>query len=153
MKKILITGSRGALGTVLTDFLKDNNLQVYGFDLTKKQQQSDIVGDLTTDDLSKKIPSDIDSIIHLAAFNGVSFCEKDPIKCYQVNFIGTLRLLEFIKEHRNISLLLAGSADSLHYSLNNKINNFYSHSKSIIEGLSEKYSRDFKLNIHILQMT
>ena len=33
MKKILITGSEGYLGSFLTKFFKKNNFQVYGFDI------------------------------------------------------------------------------------------------------------------------
>ena len=70
--KILITGSSGTIGTRLFEKLLQQQYEVLGFDKKPNKWHSEmdkltIIGDLLNKDDIKKIPSDIDFLIHLAA--------------------------------------------------------------------------------------
>ncbi len=80
--KILITGSKGQLGSELVSLLL-KDYEVYGFshkelDITDKKHVIDIV--------SKIVPN---IIIHCAAFTNVDGCESDIGTAFDVNTIGT----------------------------------------------------------------
>jgi len=80
--KILITGSKGQLGSELVELLSKDN-EVYGFgheelDITDKNCVIEII--------SKIVP---DIIIHSAAFTNVDGCESNIKTAFDVNIIGT----------------------------------------------------------------
>ena len=80
--KILITGSKGQLGSELVELLSKDN-EVYGFghkelDVTDKN--------LVINTVSKIIP---DVIIYSAAFTNVDGCESNIKTAFDVNIIGT----------------------------------------------------------------
>ena len=92
MKKILITGFTGFLGSNLIDVFS-KKYELIGITHKKKSKQKIIqiqknIRNLTIND----IPNDIESIIHLAANSDIKFCNENPQKCYQTNVDGTLNM-------------------------------------------------------------
>lgn len=72
IKKILITGSSGTIGTRLFERLLEKGYEVVGFDKKKNKwhpslNKLTIIGNLLEKKDVKKIPKDVDLIIHLAA--------------------------------------------------------------------------------------
>ena len=102
MKKILITGGAGYIGSHITELLIRKRYDVFiidnlstGFkrlinkkakffkiDLKEKKKIKDLI-----------LKNSIDSIIHLAALLDVNESQKKPAKYFQNNVIGTLNLL------------------------------------------------------------
>ena len=80
--KILITGSKGQLGSELVDLLSKDN-KVYGFG----HKEMDITDNKRVTDIISKIVPDI--IIHCAAFANADECETDIETAFDVNTIGS----------------------------------------------------------------
>ena len=91
MKKILITGNSGYIGSHLTKLLK-NDYQVYGLD--RNDPQIDVLSHLSADIryLTDNIDVEFDAIVHLAALVNVGESEIDPISYYNTNLAGTLKI-------------------------------------------------------------
>ena len=87
MKKILVTGSEGALGGAFIRCLSSREVLVEGTDIRSKDNTADItsIDDITS--LINKIRPNI--VIHTAAYTDVDGCELDPDKAYRVNGEGT----------------------------------------------------------------
>ena len=102
MKKILITGSEGYLGSFLTKFFKKNNFQVYGFDLHNEPLSDSYIYhriDITNyDDLQIYDNIQFDYIIHCAAL--LAF-EKNKKKIQSVNIDGSRNLIKYFTKNRN----------------------------------------------------
>lgn len=106
IKKILVTGSSGTIGTRLCEKLLEENYEIVGVDLksnrwNERLNESTIIGDLRNKQTLENLPKDIDLVIHLAAnarvynlvidpglardnfeilFNTIEFCRKNDIK-------------------------------------------------------------------------
>jgi len=83
-KKILVTGSRGMLGSNLLKRLKFSN--IVGFDV-------DIIDRESVESRLREEAPDI--IIHTSAYTNVEECETNPDKAYLVNTIGTQNLVNY----------------------------------------------------------
>ena len=57
--------------------------------LLKKDIQEIKIGDL---------PRNISCIVHLAAQTDIDFCQKNPVKCFDVNVHGTQKILDISKK-------------------------------------------------------
>lgn len=95
MKKILITGNSGYIGSHLTKILQKDYI-VNGLDINlpivpvSKFHQIDINSDFYIDE-------PYDCVIHLAALVKVNEGEKNPISYYKTNVFGTINVLNKIK--------------------------------------------------------
>lgn len=93
MKKILVTGSSGYIGSHLCHMLKDD-YEVYGLDINlsriklKQFYQVDINRPFRMDGMT------FDSVVHLAALVNVGESQKNPIPYYTTNITGTLNVLK-----------------------------------------------------------
>jgi UDP-glucose 4-epimerase len=108
MKKILITGNSGYIGSHLTKLLEDDYM-VCGLDIMKPQQQplvhnyADIRGDVTMNE-------EYDAVVHLAALVNVGESEIFPTKYYNTNINGTVNVLNGIKT-KNFIFASTGAAE------------------------------------------
>jgi UDP-glucose 4-epimerase len=107
MKKILITGSSGYIGSHLCKML-ENDYEVHGLDINEPQHpvkqfnHIDINRLFTTED-------EYDVVIHLAALVNVSRSERMPIQYYITNLNGTMNVLNKIKT-KNFIFASTGAA-------------------------------------------
>ena len=88
MKKILLTGSSGFLGSYILDFLENEN-----YELVKvgRSEKSDIKIDLSLNRLSK---IEIDYVIHVAGkAHVIPKTEEEKEEFFKTNYIGTNNLL------------------------------------------------------------
>ncbi|MFN4226845.1 MAG: dTDP-4-dehydrorhamnose reductase [Candidatus Ratteibacteria bacterium] len=83
MKKILITGGNGLVGSYLKNSLNQESYSIFAF---SKEQLN-----ITDIDKSYKIFKDLkpEIVIHLAAITDVDFCEKNPERAFLINYKGT----------------------------------------------------------------
>ena len=108
MKKILITGNSGYIGSHLSKLLNDE-YEVYGLDKVgpqfkvKKHYNIDIKSQF-------KIKEEFDCIIHLAALVNVGESELEPTDYYMTNMFGTLNILQNIKT-KNFIFASTGAAE------------------------------------------
>lgn len=116
MKKVLITGAGGYIGSVATYQMLQQGHSVVGLDnfstgykgalneLQKKFGNDKLIVEEIDlqDDLSElfKKHADIDSVLHYAASCKVDESMKDPAKYFENNIWGTLNLVERLVEHK-----------------------------------------------------
>jgi UDP-glucose 4-epimerase len=137
MKKILITGNSGYIGSHLTQLLnKRADLELYGLDrrkplLTVKEHSWN---DITMPGyfLWQK-DFEFDCVIHLAAEVSVGPSITNPIKYYQTNVLGTLRVLQDLKFKRFIHASTGSAGPMI---------NPYGISKRAAEEIVDQYCRE-----------
>jgi UDP-glucose 4-epimerase len=109
MKKILITGCSGYIGSHLSKMLA-NDYEVHGLDIEEPQAP---LNEFYRCDINRQfvIPGDIeyDSVIHLAALVRVGESEQIPIKYYITNLNGTMNVINKIKT-KNFIFASTGAA-------------------------------------------
>lgn len=96
--KIIVTGSKGQLGTDLIAELKKIGIEPIGADLPEI--------DITDSDAieSLVLQSEADAVIHCAAFTNVDIAETDRETCHRINADGTLNIARSCAKH-NIKML------------------------------------------------
>ena len=93
MQKVLVTGARGVIGTLLWQALEDSGWSVWPFDTAFAPGtvgHGDIRDSVALDDAL----AECDGIIHLAAVSRVIDGERDPDACRSINIEGTRTLVE-----------------------------------------------------------
>ena len=116
-KNILVIGGAGFIGTnlvrelckinskviVLDNFSVGSKESLKGFDVEI------IEGDITVVNDFKKINSDVDYIVNLAAYSNFWKCEKDSSTAFKINVQGTFNVFKFGLE-RNVKKVLFPSS-------------------------------------------
>ncbi len=125
MKKVLITGANGFVGSHLSEYILNNKLgEVYGAYRTKNEDFSNIKGimkkielvecDITDSYSVDKTIEEVkpDYIFHLAAQAFVPSSWKSPVETLNTNIVGSLNLFEAIKKNnKSITIQIAGSSE------------------------------------------
>lgn len=108
MKKILITGSSGYIGSHLCKML-EGEYEVHGLDIREPQHP---VKEFNQIDINRMFTTEekYDAVIHLAALVNVSESERIPIQYYITNINGTMNVLSKIRT-RNFIFASTGAAE------------------------------------------
>lgn len=108
MKKILITGNSGYIGSHLSQLLKDD-YEIHGLDLFEPQA---FVHQQYLCDIRKpfQLDEEFDACIHLAALVNVGQSEIKPIDYYITNLTGTMNVVNRIKA-KNFIFASTGAAE------------------------------------------
>ena len=118
--KILITGGLGYIGSSLIPKLLDENYEVICLDncmfdqivsskLMDNNKFQFIKGDVRDDDLIKKVASDIETIIPLAAIVGAPLSKRLPKETVDINQIAIKNLVQFISDDVKIIMPVSNS--------------------------------------------
>jgi nucleoside-diphosphate-sugar epimerase len=104
MKKILITGNSGYIGSHLSNLLsKRDDLEIYGLDKNKPiiPMERFSWNDITMPGYIKWQTADIefDCVIHLASIANDPMAEIDKNLSWEVSALGTLQLMNFCKKN------------------------------------------------------
>ena len=108
MKKVLITGCSGYIGSHLSKMLY-KDYELYGLDVNPSQFP---VTDHYQIDINKtfNMEMEFDCVIHLAALVNVGESEKRPIQYYITNLNGTMNVINKIKT-KNFIFASTGAAE------------------------------------------
>ena len=144
MKKILITGNSGYIGSHLSQILiKDSALELHGLDKDQPivKLKKFFCQNIT---VSSKwdINEEYDCVIHMAAEVAVGRSVFNPILYYQTNTIGTLNVLTNIKT-KNFIFASTGSAAGM--------NSPYSISKKAAEEIVDQYCKEHNIPFTIFR--
>ncbi len=118
MKKVLITGAAGFVGSYLIKEFQNENYEVIACDIGKKAVVSKSVTYYDMDILDASLIEQIlaktkpDYLINLAAISSVGLSWNIPQKTMEVNVIGTLNILEAVRKTvPDCKVLLIGSSE------------------------------------------
>ena len=105
MKKILLTGNQGYIGTVLTEILKKKKYTVIGYDngyykdcLVSEDCKPDFQIKKDLRDINEKDFDNIDFVIHLAGLSNDPLGELKTEITNEINYLATLKLVELAKK-------------------------------------------------------
>ena len=171
MKKVLITGARGFIGSHLTRILLNNGYEVVAiYHSNNKNQLSPtepqlinnlkiVVGDVTDRLFCNKICENIDTIFHLAGLGGIPNSFKFPDKYIHTNIIGTLNICNASLNNNVKRLIYTSTCDvygDMKYFPTNEEHPLlakspYSASKIGAESVAMSYYHAYKLPLTIVR--
>ena len=102
MKKILLIGKNGQLGSELAKDASVFGFKIVGFE----QKELDVTNHLQVKEKIEKIKPDI--VINTSAYQIVSMCQENPMAAMAVNFIAVLNLSRICREN-NITFITYSS--------------------------------------------
>ena len=116
--RALVTGGAGFIGTNLVKRLLNDGYEVIVFDnystgYRENQIDGCRYGDVDVRDDFKNWDEKVDVIFHLAALARIQPSIKNPVRCLENNFNGTLNVLEYANRN-NIQVIYAGSSSKHH---------------------------------------
>ncbi len=148
MKKILVTGGVGFIGTNLLMELKKFNYQLYSLDNyssgTKKNEIEGII--YINEDITEivNLKNDFEICFHLAAQSRVQPSFDNPEESFRVNVLGTLKVLEWSRIN-NTKIIYAGSS-SKHHSPSDSPYAMY---KYLGEEVCKLYRKSYSVNVEM----
>ncbi|MFC1626989.1 NAD-dependent epimerase/dehydratase family protein [Patescibacteria group bacterium] len=149
MKKALITGSGGFIGSHLKKVLEKDRVEVIEFSLEKGQQ-------ITNPKDFIKLPK-VDVVFHLAAVSGYKDSKDNPNLAYDVNLNGTVNVLEYCRRAKAKMIFPSTYVYTKPYKEQKKETDKtgpttdYAFTKYLGERLCRFYSRVFKVDTLILR--
>ncbi|MBI21963.1 MAG: nucleoside-diphosphate sugar epimerase [Chloroflexi bacterium] len=167
MSRILVTGSSGSIGTRLCESFLENNIDFIGLDLKKNKWNKEVnnrtvISDLRTYDFARKLPKEVDTVIHLAANSRVNDLILDPSLALE-NFVTLFNILEYSRKS-NVSKFLFSSSREVYGNVSssnaiesqvdlNLCESPYSASKLGGEALIQSYKKCFNLDFIIFRFS
>lgn len=165
-RRVLVTGHTGFKGTWLIAILNYLGANVLGYALEprdgclyQKIKGDDLVqsviGDLNDEKRLDKAVKEFEPeiVLHLAAFGFVNECYQNPVKAYQTNLMGSLRLLETLRSCEKIKSIVLVSTDKVYenegdgvnYQESDRIGGIgpYAGSKTCMEVLANDYKKTY----------
>lgn len=165
-KKIFITGHTGFKGTWIAKVLIDSGAIVCGYSLKSvenalfqkiglSKKMKSIEGDIRDFDFLKKIFEEFspDIVLHLAAQPIVRISYEEPRYTYETNVMGTVNILECVRNSNSVKSFLNVTTDKVYenlekqiaFSESDKLNGYdpYSNSKSCSELVTSSYKNSF----------
>lgn len=169
-KRVFVTGHTGFKGTWLCKILSNAGAIVTGYSLESQTNPSlfdltglgnvinSIIGDIRDYNALKKAFDDAEPeiVLHLAAQPIVRDSYKDPAYTYEVNVMGTVNILECVRNSKCVKSFLNVTTDKVYlnrewawgYRENEELDGYdpYSNSKSCSELVTHSYKRSFFTN-------
>lgn len=166
-RKVFVTGHSGFKGSWLCLWLQDLGSKVTGYSLGPPTSPSlfeqahvaenmhSIEGDVRDLDILRKCMQEAqpEIVIHLAAQSLVRYSYKNPVETYTTNIIGTVNLLEAVRETKSVRAVINVTTDKCYentgqiwgYRENDRLGGHdpYSNSKGCAEMVSAAYRSSF----------
>src|SRR3989344_8414029 len=104
MKKIIVFGGSGFLGSYVADLLTEAGHKVRIFDTRKseylKPKQEMVIGDITDQKAVEKAVKGCDVVYNFAAIADLNVAKDKPVDVVKVNILGNTHILEAAKKAR-----------------------------------------------------
>ncbi len=170
-KNILITGGFGLLGKPLIKYLSKKNFKVFVLDKSKNKKRNRLIsksiasfvyGNFQDKFLLRKIIKNkkINIIFHTGAITQVLEGLKNPFETYMNNIMGTVNILEAIREIDKKILFIYSSSDKAYGEVKNRnyletdhLTSIYPYdlSKTCSDLICQSYFKVYKLNVAIVR--
>ena len=148
MKKALVTGGAGFIGTNLIQRLILEGYQVFSLDNYSTGSRDNELSSVTyvTGDIEliDQLGSEFDICFHLAAQSRVQPSFEDPEESMRVNVTGTMKVMEWAKKY-NVKVIYAGSSSKHH----DPSDSPYAMTKFLGEEICKLYKKSFNVNVEI----
>ena len=171
IKNILVTGGLGLLGKPLVTFLKKKKYNVFVLDRSKNKKRNRLIkgkntnfiyGNYQNKNFLKKTIKNrkINIIFHTGAVTQVLEGLKYPLKTYKNNIMGTINILECIRQINPKILLIYSSSDKAYgeikkrnYLESDNLNSIYPYdlSKTCSDLICQSYSKVYNLKVAIVR--
>ena len=149
MKKALVTGGAGFIGTNLIKKLKDMGVSVVSIDNYSTGNRLNEIDeihylDLDIEEIFKIKEKNFDICFHLAAQSRVQPSFNDPQESIRVNVTGTTKVMEWAKIN-NVKVIYAGSSSKHH----DPSDSPYAMTKYLGEQVCNLYKKSFNVDVEI----
>lgn len=172
MKKILITGAGGFIGSHLTEYLCEKGFKVKAFlrynansrkgwlEESNIKNKIDIVfGDIRDFDSVYNAMKDVDTVFHLAALIGIPYSYESPLAYIKTNAEGTYNILESAKKLETRNILVTSTSETYgtaqYVPIDEKhpanAQSPYAASKVAADQLALSYHRSFNMPVKIVR--
>lgn len=150
MKKIIVFGGAGFLGSHICDKLSIQKYKVTIFDKINspylRKDQKMIIGDIFSFNEVNKAVKGNDLVFNFAGLSDIDDANKDPIGTVKSNILGNTNILESCRK-RKVSRFIFASTVYVYSNLGG----FYRASKQACENYIENYNKEFGLKYSILR--
>ena len=148
MKKILVTGGAGFIGSNLIKKLIEKGFDVTSLDnYSTGSKDNELIGTTyINDDIENivKLKMNFDICFHLAAQSRVQPSFDNPQESVRVNVSGTTRLMEWARIN-NVKVIYAGSSSKHH----DPSDSPYAMTKFLGEEICKLYKKSYNVNVEI----
>jgi UDP-glucose 4-epimerase len=150
MKKAVVVGGSGFIGSHVADYLSEAGYQVtiYDFNESKwaRADQVMLVGDILDYDKLSQCIAGADVVYNFAALADLNQALDQPLNTVNINILGNLNVMESCRLH-GVSRFIYASTVYVH----SREGGFYRCSKQASEAYVEEYQRVFGLDYTILR--
>lgn len=150
MKKALVFGGSGFLGSHVSDELIKSGYDVTIFDRVAStflsEEQNLITGDILDREAVKNAVKNTDIVFHFAAMADIQETIDNPVAAASFNIIGTMNILDACREYKIERIVYSSTI----YVYSNQ-GSFYRSSKQACESFIENYQKEYNLTFTILR--
>jgi UDP-glucose 4-epimerase len=150
MKKAVVIGGSGFIGSHVADCLSDEGYQVTIYDCVKsswlRENQEMVIGDILDGSALSQTIEGSEAVYNFAALGDLNQALKQPIKTAEINILGNLNVLEACRIH-NVKRFIYASTVYVY----SREGSFYRCSKQSSEHYVEEYQRVYGLDYTILR--
>ena len=151
MKKVVIFGGSGFLGSYVADELTRRSYHVTIADINKSKylQENQIFKKVNILDIKniEEIIKDAHIVYNFVAIANLEDAIDNPLGTFQINVLGNLNILEACRSHKKIERFVYASSA---YALSNE-GSFYGLSKQSSEKLTEEYYKRYGLKYTVIR--
>ena len=150
IKKAVVVGGSGFIGSHVADHLSDAGYQVTIYDKTKSQwlrnDQEIIIGDVEDSEKLNQAIVDAEVVYNFAALADINQALEQPLKTININIVGNLNVLEACRANK-VKRFIYASTVYVH----SREGGFYRCSKQASEAYVEEYHDIYGLDYTILR--
>ena len=150
IKKVIVFGGGGFLGSHVADALSVKGYNVTVFDIKKskfiKKNQKMIVGDILNEEEVNNAIKQNDIVYHFAGLADINEAKNKPVETVTSNILGTTNILESCKKNKVKRIIFASTIY-----VYSDLGGFYRVTKQACEKIIEEYQKTYDLNFSILR--
>ena len=150
MKKAVVVGGSGFIGSHVADCLTDEGYKVTIYDKTESQwlreEQEMVIGNVEDREKVNQTVAGSEVVYNFAALADLNQALKQPLKTVNINILGNINVMEACRRHK-VGRFVYASTVYVH----SREGGFYRCSKQASESYVEEYQRVYGLNYTILR--